>query len=292
MMSSRSAVRAAAACLAVALLGGCGPRRETGPSTESSRQQSLDRAAAAALDGHRVPGLAVVIMKGDEILLGKTYGVADAPNASPLSTTSEFQLGSISKTILAALVLKLAEQGRLSIDDPVTRHLPEFTQLTQIRLRHLLNQSSGIREPFTLPAYQEGIEDLERLPGELVGILRSAPLDFPPGSRWSYSNANYQLLALIVERVAGMPYKQQLEEAFFGPLALNSLRHCTSIPRTLVEARGHTLRDDAFAYVTPENMGWIRGDGGLCGSAPDLARWVRLLATGRVIESVPHRTHS
>lgn len=284
MTFRRGLTRAAAALgLAVALAAGCGTRREAEPTAHSALHESLERAAAAALDEHRVPALAVVVTKGDEILLAKASGMADALSEQPVSVTTEFQLGSISKTILAALVLKLAEQGRLSIDDPVTRHLPDFKHLARIRVRHLLDQTSGIREPFTLTAYQDGIEDLARKPEELVEILQTAPVDFPPGSRWSYSNANYQLLALILERVAGTPYEQQLEQAFFGPLGLSSLRHCTSIPKTPVEARGHLLRDDGFAYVTPENMGWIRGDGGLCGNAPDLARWVRLLATGRLI---------
>lgn len=173
---------------------------------------------------------------------------------------------------LAALIFRLAEQGRISLDDAVSAHLPVFTRLPpELQIRHLLNHTSGIREPFTLPAYQAGIEDLSRQTGELVGILQEAPVDFPPGSRWSYSNANYLLLALIAERVTKVRYEEALAAEFFRPQGLTSLRQCPSIRRLPAEARGHVLRGGVVVPSTPENMHWIRGDGGLCGHARDLA---------------------
>jgi len=136
-----------------------------------------------------------------------------------------------------------------------------------------------------MPEYQDGIEDLSGSADALIPLLRGAPVDFRPGSRWSYSNANYMLLALIVERLAEVPYERALAEELFVPLDLSSLRHCTPLPQGRDEARGHVLRDGRVTNAAAENMNWIRGDGGLCGSALDVARWSRLLATEQVVSA-------
>jgi CubicO group peptidase (beta-lactamase class C family) len=251
---------------------------------------AIDSMASAALDERRTPGLSVVVLQRDDTLLAKGYGFADEARRVPASATTVFQLGSISKQFLAALVLRLAERGELSLDGPVTRHLPEFARLPPAMLvRHLLNHTAGIREPFTLPEYQAGIEDLGRSAGEVVLILQRTPVDFSPGSRWSYSNANYMILALLAERVTGKPYEHALADEFFRPHGLSSLRACTPLPRERGEARGHVLQEGAVVPAAPENMNWIRGDGGLCGNAADVARWTRLLASGRIVTDESYR---
>jgi len=247
----------------------------------------------AAVRERRIPGLALVVMQGDEILLAEGFGLAETAQQKPVSASTVFQLGSIGKQFLAALVLRLAEQGRLSLDDPLARYLPGFAQQPQeVRLRHLLSHTSGIRELFTMPRYQAGIEDLSRGVAELEAMAREAPVDFTPGSRWSYSNTNYTILALLVERSTGRPYEEALDQAFFRPLGLSSLRQCTPLPRDAGEARGHVLGKDGVVPAAPENMNWIRGDGGLCGTALDLARWTRLLASGRVVSRESYRAMS
>jgi CubicO group peptidase (beta-lactamase class C family) len=196
-----------------------------------------------------------------------------------------FQLGSLSKQFLAALVLALAEDRRLALDSPVARYLPDFSMLPPtMRVRHLLNHTSGLREFANMPEVEAAGDDTTRTRDELEAIVRQVPVDFPPGGRWSYSNTNYTVLAFLVERLTGKPYEQLLAERFFRPLGLTSLRQCTPLPQRPGEARGHVLRDGAITTAAPENMNWIRGDGGLCGNALDLARWTRLLATGRVLK--------
>ncbi|MFU8814288.1 MAG: alpha/beta fold hydrolase [Pseudomonadales bacterium] len=263
----------------VVLLFGCATNAST-PSSE------LDAMAAALLAEHRIPGLALIVLQGDKYVHARGYGLQDAHVLDAVSPETVFQLGSISKQFLAALVLRYAEQGRLSLEDRATQHLPEFSRLPpDLRVHHLLSHTSGIREPFSMPEYQNGIEDLSGSADALLSLLLGAPVDFPPGARWSYSNANYMLLALIVERLAEVPYERALAEELFVPLELASLRHCSPLPQGRDEARGHVLRDDRVTSAPPENMNWIRGDGGLCGSALDLARWSRLLATEQVVSA-------
>ena len=267
------------------LAAGCAmlERAPPPPADTAATQLVVDTIAANALSERRIPGLALVVLRRGEVAFARGYGVADVARREPISALTVFQLGSIGKPILATLALRLAEQQRLSLDDPVTRHLPEFDRLPAgMRLTHLLSHTSGIREPFLIKAYQQGIEDLARKPEELVAILRDAPVDFAPGARWSYSNANYLLLALVVERVTGMPYEQALAAQLFSPSNLPSLKQCTPLPQP-AEARGHVLRRNQVSHAAPENMNWIRGDGGICGSALDLARFLRLLATGKLV---------
>jgi CubicO group peptidase (beta-lactamase class C family) len=231
-----------------------------------------------------LPGMAVVILKGDETRFAQEYGAAELAGDVPVQPSTIFQLGSIGKQFLAAAVMAMAREGALSLDDPVTLRLPDFALLPrEVRIRHLLNHTSGIRELFTLPEAQEGFDNLSRTRDELIAAIRKAPVDVAPGSRWSYSNTNYTMLALIVERIAGKPYEEVLAERFFRPFNLKSMRQCASVPSGAGEARGYEWTNNTNVLSPPENMNWIRGDGGLCGSAADLARWTRLLSTGRII---------
>jgi D-alanyl-D-alanine carboxypeptidase len=148
---------------------------------------------------------------------------------------------------------------------------------------HLLNHTSGLREIFTYEEAGAAFDDLTRTRSQYHSFLRRIPSDFAPGSRWSYSNTNYALLALLVERLEGAPYEDVLVRRFFAPHGLGSLRQCQSLPQRPGEAFGHVLSNGAAAVAAPENMEWIRGDGGLCGNALDVARWSRLLATGRIL---------
>ncbi len=275
-------------CIALAvMLQGCA--MQTAPSgvdLSTTSTDAVDAMAAFALDESQIPGMSVVVLLKERTALARGYGHEEAGGTARINERTVFQLGSIGKQFLASLVLKLVEEGRLSLDDSVVVHLPDFRQLpASLRIRHLLNHTSGIRELFTQPEYGAGIENLSRTAAELTVIARQSPVDFAPGTRWSYSNTNYTILALLVERLTGTPYEVALTERLFQPLGLSSLRQCTPLPVGPGEARGHVLRKNKVAPSAPENMNWIRGDGGICGSALDLARWTRLLATGRVVSS-------
>jgi CubicO group peptidase (beta-lactamase class C family) len=115
------------------------------------------------------------------------------------------------------------------------------------------------------------------------------PLAFKPGDRWSYSNSNYALLGAIIEKLSGMPYEQYLAREFFEPLGLKSLHHCESKPARPKLATGYHVRDGKPAPAEIENMNWARGDGGLCGTAGDLAKWARELAKGRAVTAESYR---
>ena len=250
------------------------------PSTPAP--PDVDAIAQREFQARQLPGLAIVVLNGSETSFARGYG--GIAGGAPISAATTFQLGSIGKQFLAALVLALTADGRLSLGEPVATYLNDFPLLPEsIQIRHLLSHTSGIRELFTLPEAQEGFDNLSRTRSELIAAIRKAPVDFAPGTQWSYSNTNYTMLALIVERVAGKPYEEVLAERFFRPFSLTSMRQCPSTQSARDEARGHERKDRANVLSAPENMNWIRGDGGLCGNALDLARWTRLLSIGQII---------
>lgn len=261
----------------------------TRPAPAQSADAAGDAAAVRTLcetfaAERRLPALSAVVMRHDTVIATCAVDAATAVN----TPAPVYQLGSIGKQFLSALIVTLAEEGHLSLDAPVVKLLPQFNHLPPtMQVRHLLAHTSGSREIFTIEAYGAGIRDLTRGSDELVAIMRGAPVDFAAGARWTYSNTGYLMLALIAERVTGLPYEEAMRARLFAPLGLASLHQCPSVQRAPHEMRGHTRRrgKDGIEVIEapPENMNWIRGDGGLCGNAPDLARWVRALAAGRAV---------
>lgn len=230
--------------------------------------------------------MAVVVLQNETTVLSRDYGYADVERRRAVDAGTIFQLGSIGKQFLAALVVALAGDGVLSLDDSVTRHVNGLAHVPpSVRVRHLLTHTSGIRELFQLPGALEAFDDLSRTRQELFSTVRRAPVDFTPGSRWSYSNTNYTLLAMLVERVTGQPYDQAIVTRLLEPAGLRSLRACRSIPDGPDDALGYVRDGTRNVPAAPENMEWIRGDGGFCGTAADLARWTHLLSSGGILPS-------
>ena len=285
---SRTSPRTAAAItglgVLIALAGCAGDDGAAG--TAPAVSAAAEGAAESAFRSRRLPGMAVVVLQDAATVLSRGYGYADVERRRAVDARTVFQLGSIGKQFLAALVFALAGDGTFSLDDPVTRHVSGLAHVPpSVRVRHLLTHTSGIRELFQLPGALEAFDDLSRTRQELFSAVSKAQVDFAPGTRWSYSNTNYTLLAMLVERVTGQSYDQAIVTRLLDPAGLHSLRACRSIPDGPDDARGYVRDGTRNTPAAPENMEWIRGDGGFCGTAADLARWTHLLSTGGIIPS-------
>lgn len=233
-----------------------------------------------------VPGAVVVVMQGDEITLARGFGQESIERSDPVTAETVFPINSLSKQLVAALVLRLAEGNRLALGDPAARHLPEIDTLPpELTLRHLLEHSSGLRDVLVQPALAAMFDRLDATDDDFLAAARSVPLDHAPGSRWTYANLNYMLLALVAERAGGAPLEQQLRERFFDALALSTMRVCPQHPGLAPgTARGHRAGGDGTLEPhPPENFPLFRGAGGFCASPLDLARWTRALMTGRAL---------
>jgi CubicO group peptidase (beta-lactamase class C family) len=230
------------------------------------------------------PGAAVVLTDGGEIILERCFGMADLEHGVPITPTTRFELASVSKNFTAFGVLLLAQEGRLGLDDDIRSYLPELPDNgVSITIRHLLNQTSGLSEYLRFFPYM-GNPDIDRISmRDLLTMLehQHAP-DFPPGSRWAYSNTNYVMLAEIVSRVTERPFGEWMAERVFLPLKM--LDTSFSIDGTEV------LPNRANAYSRKNGMPirsiaeWpdVPGADHAFSTIRDMARWIDNFRTGNL----------
>jgi CubicO group peptidase (beta-lactamase class C family) len=258
------------------------------PGTTASAQ---DRAALAAVDRYvrqeirreRVPGVSVAIVHGGTVSFARGYGYASLELHAPATDSTVYQSGSVGKQFTAALILRLAAAGRLGLDDPIRRHLPEGPPAwDSITVRQLLTHTSGLAE-YTDSAVNFQREYSEQ---ELVTIAAGLPLLFRPGDRWRYSNTGYLLLGAIVHRVTGVFYGDLLRDEIFRPLGMRTARIISESDIVPNRAAGYELENDSL-----RNQAWVApslnttADGSLYLTVHDLARWVIGWDAGRVLSA-------
>jgi CubicO group peptidase (beta-lactamase class C family) len=224
-----------------------------------------------------------VVLKG-KLVLHRHAGLASVEHGVPIGPATRFRIASVSKQFTCAAILMLAEEGKLSLEDEAHRHLPELPEYPQrVTVSHLMHNTSGIRD--MLEIMRHGGADLGtpiRLQDLVDGICRQRTLNFAPGSRFLYSNSNFLLLGLIVERLSGETLDSFLEKRIFAPLGMRDTR----VTQNLQEAIPHL----ATGYFSDGQEGWLRaphafplhGEGGLVSSVQDLALWGHNFTTRRI----------
>ena len=263
-----------------------------GGENRRSFEGAVDSIAEAALKEHSIPGLSVAVSRKHEMLLSKGYGLADVEQKIKAKPETIYQLGSISKQFTAAALMRLVERGKVALDDVITKHLPDYpTQGHTVLVRNLLHQTSGIKEFFTVPGFDElengSPEKYSR--SDLVTLFKKEPFQFAPGERWAYSNSNYTLLGLIIEKASGMTFEQYLQETLFQPLALSNTHSCGTRPTGGHFAKGYVLKDRITVAAPLVNMNTAIGDGGLCSSVLDLVKWNHALVGGRAVKQSSYK---
>ncbi|HMB92320.1 MAG TPA: serine hydrolase domain-containing protein [Rhodothermales bacterium] len=230
-----------------------------------------------------VPGAALVVMRGDEIIYEKGYGSANLEYGLPITPRSVFLVASVSKQFTAFAIAMLAEQGKLSLDDNIRKHVPEMHDFgTPITLRHLIHHTSGLRDEFDLLGMAGWRMD-DVITKEMILNLayRQRALNFEPGSEYSYCNTGYTLLAETVERVTGQSFREWTTENIFAPLGM-AQSHFHDDYRMVVPDRvqgyvkdGDGFKKEVYSYQSV-------GASGLFTTAEDLAKWVRNFKDGTV----------
>ena len=220
------------------------------------------------------PGVTIGVVRDDALVLHRSAGLANIELGVPIGPATTFRIASVSKQFTCAAILVLSAEGRLDIEDDVRRHIPAFPDLGhRVTLAHLMHNTSGIRD--MLEIMRLGGVDLGQpcSPKDLLdAVCRQRALNFPPNTRYLYSNSNFMLLGRIIEQTSGEPLAQFLERRIFAPLGMTMTRH-TPTTEELVPGL-------ATGYL-PEPNGWRRarhgfplhGEGGLVSSVEDLALW-------------------
>jgi D-alanyl-D-alanine carboxypeptidase len=272
----------------VAMAGTAGATAANGaaPGIEPAIATSVEQAVRQAIQAHACPGAQIAIARQGAPLLSKGFGAANLETGTPVDERSVFRIGSLTKQFTAAAVIRLAADGRISLDDPVAKHLPFMGKLKTVSLLELLHQTAGLHSdeesPFCLPG-PEGPKTQVKLAEEIAS--QAKPFDFEPGTAWLYSNANYIVLGAVVEAVAGKPFAEAMPALVFDPLGLTSTAADRSGAVVAGRASGYTpvvKRAEPFDHAAYVEVAYAGGAGALRSTALDLCRWHAALLSNRL----------
>ena len=237
---------------------------------------AVDRFITTQMARHHIPGLAVAITHGDQVVFLRGYG--EAREGEPVTGKTPFRIASLSKAFTATAVLQRVEAGQIALDAPVARYLPGFaldgsSVAGRITVRQLLNHTSGLADG----GFVNGLNGRQQTLADRVASLRHArPLD-PPGTAFHYFDPNYQVLARLVEVASGQAFDEYLQQHVFAPLAMrDSASSLTSVVPAQLAARlaqGHIVAYGE-ALALPELSGFLGGSGGVVSTASDMAHFL------------------
>jgi D-alanyl-D-alanine carboxypeptidase len=227
----------------------------------------------------------VLVAKGDSIVYQKAFGLADRTFKVPNTTSTRFQIASVSKPITAAAILLMAERGKLSLDDPVSKWVPDFPNGDRITIEELITHYSGLADTTTDPDYSSDWSRMPQTPASMVARLAKKPLRAEPGKEYRYSNSNYHLLALIIEKVSGEPYGDFLAANIFQPLGMTSTGHHGDETAIIANLSSGYLPEGADALQKPPYLDWSSktGNGSLYTTAGDLLKFHHALQHGGLL---------
>lgn len=252
-----------------------------GASLGGAQLDPIDAIVHDELKSQRIPGIAVAVIRGGEIVKAQGYGLANVEHNVAVTPQTIFQSGSVGKQFTAAAVMLQVEDGKLALTDPISKFFPGAPDSWRnISVRHLLTHTSGI------PDYNDDVLDYRKdyTEEDLVKFAVTLPLDFAPGAEWKYSNTGFQLLGIIVRKVSGSFYGDVLRDRIFKPLGMNTARVISEADIVLHRAAGYRLERGEL-----RNQQWVSpslnttADGSLYLSLQDLIAWDRGIRTGAVL---------
>ncbi|MHC4209294.1 MAG: serine hydrolase [Planctomycetota bacterium] len=229
------------------------------------------------------PGAAVLVARNGKVVLREGYGLANMEHNVPITPEAVFRIGSMSKFFTATAILMLMEQGKLDLEDEITRFLPEYpTHEKKIRIKHLIAHTSGVWDYLNLPAMQAGWREDITVQG-LIDLFKDEPLPFEPGDGFAYSNSNYILLGAIIEKVTGQTYQAFVDERIFVPAGMRSTRYGGHLPIIPNRAAGYERSNDGYLNARFLNMTEPYAAGGHVSTVDDLWRWNKAYLGGQLI---------
>jgi CubicO group peptidase (beta-lactamase class C family) len=249
-------------------------RPNNSPPAQAMDRYLNDLVAAQMFHG------AVLVARGNDVILSKGYGLADGDTGTPNTALTRFRLASVTKQFTAMGVLILVEQQKLGLDDSICTHLENCPDLWRpITIRNLLNHTSGIADYTDFMDF-ESREMNQTTPQELMARFRDFPLGFAPGTLYDYCNSNYVLLGLIIERAAGQSYAEFLHDAIFAPLGMHASGYDTSVGRISEGAVGYSSFTQKSGFLDASTL---YAAGGLYSTVEDLWLWTQALSSERLV---------
>ena len=230
------------------------------------------------------PGVAVLVMRGDEVLYRGARGEADVEGDVPLAPGDRFRIGSVTKQIAAAGLLTLVDAGKVALEDPLSKYLPDYPGAAGITIEQLLNHTSGIKSYTEIPGVMDGPIRRDLTTAQLVDYFKDETPAFAPGEAWAYNNSGYVLVGAVIEAASGQPWHEYLDQALFKPLGMKDTGYGADPAVVARQVKGYTTGGPAPAAPIELSMTQPHAAGALVSTVDDLARWNRALHEGRVLK--------
>jgi D-alanyl-D-alanine carboxypeptidase len=230
------------------------------------------------------PGVAVIVVKDTKIIFRKGQGMANLEFGVPIEPIMVFRLGSITKQFTAVAILMLVEQGKLALDDSISKFLPDYpTHDHLITVEHLLTHTSGIKSYTNIPEWPP-LWRKDFTVQELIDFFKYQPMEFAPGKRWAYNNSGYILLGAIIEHVSGQSYEQFIQQSIFEPLGMKQSYYDS--PSRVIPGRvaGYDKSSEGFINAAYLSMTQPYAAGALASSVDDLVLWDSALYTEQLVK--------
>jgi CubicO group peptidase (beta-lactamase class C family) len=228
------------------------------------------------------PGATVLIAQDDKIIYRKAFGMANLELNVPMKPENVFQLASITKQFTSVSILMLVEQGKLSLQDPLSKFIADYPRGNEITIHHLLNHTSGIKSFTNLPDFRAKTR-LDMTPDEIISSFKNLPLEFNPGEKYEYSNSGYFLLGYIIEKLSGMSYEDFIQKNIFDKLGMKYSYYSNSYKIIPNRANGYQLYEGNFENAEYMSSTIPYASGALMSTVDDMFLWNKAIHSNMLI---------
>lgn len=264
----------------------------TGLSSAGAQRSTITREAYRAradslvftyLAESRAPSAAFAVIRGNDTLAYGAHGLANVAAWRAPTATTVYEIGSITKQFTSAAIMKLVDQGRVKLDDDLSKYVPQFPlQRRSVSIRQLLNHTSGIHSYTSSPGWAK-TWGAKLSPDAIVKFVASDSFDFAPGTAYRYNNTGYVLLGMVIEKASGQTYANYLDAQFFKPLGLRQTSYCPSKTTNPVFALGYSKGPTGTVRAQFMDLSHPFSAGALCSTIGDFVKWQRALDGGKVV---------
>ncbi|AXT55430.1 serine hydrolase [Aquimarina sp. MMG015] len=253
----------------------------------STQAQNLEKeidAIVSSMYSVDEPGISILVAKNGKPIYRKAFGKANLELEVPLKPENVFEIGSITKQFTAVAILMLEEQGKLKIDDEITKYIPDYpTNGKKITVHHLLNHTSGIKSYTGMPSFMKSART-DMTPTELIDVFKNEPMDFDPGEEFRYNNSGYILLGYIIEVVTKDTYENFIEKNIFQKIGMNSSYYGSTSELIKNRAYGYKQNEDAFLNADYLSLTLPYAAGSLMSTVDDLLKWQNAISANTFIK--------
>ena len=251
---------------------------------QQSREKQIDSMLNKTFPAKGSGATAIIAQKG-QILYHKAFGMADLENNIPMRIEMVFRIGSISKQFTAVAILKLMEEGKLSLQDEITKYIPDYpTQGNKVTIEHLLTHTSGILSYTNMAKFGSELMARDMKPTELIDVFKNEKFEFAPGEKWNYNNSGYFLLGYIIEKITGMTYADFIEKTIFKPLGMKSSLYGSNSKLIPNRAQGYEPGPTGIQNATYLSMTLPYAAGSLMSTVNDCYIWNKAINEGKIIK--------